>query len=230
MRCTMPRLNRAALGLYLVFGPQDLNAPTQAPDLIKQARAGGVSCVQWRDKSARAQAPLDARISDVAPLQTLARSLSLPFVINDDVELAVALKADGVHLGQDDMPPAQARQRLGQDAIIGWSVGTLDERARLDAVLQENTRIIDYIGVGPAFATGTKADAGQALGAAGINAVIAGLTLPIVAIGGINIGNASLLKDTRIDGIAVVSAIAGSASPKQAAEDLKMTPFGSSAT
>ena len=224
----MPRLNRAALGLYLVFGPQDLSAPTLAPDLIKQARAGGVSCVQWRDKSARAQAPLDARISDVAPLQTLARSLSLPFLINDDVELAVALKADGVHLGQDDMPPAQARQRLGQDAIIGWSVGTASERAGLDSVLKKNTQIIDYIGVGPAFATGTKADAGQALGAAGINAVIEGLTLPIVAIGGINQGNAHLLKDTRIDGIAVVSAITRSASPKHAAENLKMNAFGPS--
>ena len=240
MRSTVPRLSKSALQLYLVFGPQDLPTGQTAIGLIEQAAAGGVTCVQWRDKTARADTGtstgtetdtgIQQRVAHVRPLQDCARTLGVPFLINDDVALAKALGADGVHLGQDDMPPDQARRELGDQAIIGWSVGTPDERARLDAVLQENTRIIDYIGVGPAFATGTKADAGQALGAAGINAVIAGLTLPIVAIGGINIGNASLLRDTRIDGIAVVSAIAGSASPKQAAEDLKMTPFGSSAT
>ena len=226
MRCTMPRLNRAALGLYLVFGPQDLNASTRASDLIKQASTGGGSCVQWRDKSARARAPLDARLDDVAPLQALARSLSLPFLINNDVELAVALKADGVHLGQDDMPPAQARQRLGQDAIIGWSVGTDSERERLRALLESDPTVLDYIGVGPAFPTGTKADAGQALGPAGIDAVLAGITLPAVAIGGINQENCKMLRVTNAVGIAVVSAIARHSHPTQATKQLFAKMYG----
>lgn len=220
MRSTVPRLPESALRLYLVFGPQDLPTGQTALNLMEQAVSGGVSCIQWRDKSAGASAPLPDRLKAVQPLQKRARALGVPFLINDDVELAAALNADGVHLGQDDMDPAQARAALGPSAIIGWSVGTADERARLDARMAADSTVIDYIGVGPAFPTGTKSDAGEALGAAGINAVLAGVTLPAVAIGGINEKNCLLLKATNTAGLAVVSAIAGRSDPKKSAQQI----------
>ena len=220
MPSTVPRLNKSALQLYLVFGPQDLLAGQTAIGLIEQAVAGGVTCVQWRDKTALSQASLDQRADHLRPIQDGARAFGVPFLINDDVALAKTLKADGVHLGQDDLAPDQARRELGDQAIIGWSVGTAIERQRLDDLLAVDALMVDYIGVGPAFPTGTKADAGAALGAEGINAVLAGATLPAVAIGGISQKNCKLLKLTTAVGIAVVSAIAGQSDPKQAAKQL----------
>jgi len=217
----VPRLPESALRLYLVFGPQDLAADQSALDLLEEAVAGGVTCVQWRDKSNNtAQAPLPTRQKAVQPLYQRAKALKVPFLVNDDVELALALRADGVHLGQDDMDPAQARQLLGADAIIGWSVGTAVERARLDDLLIGDPHVIDYIGVGPAFPTGTKTDAGDALGASGIAAIIDGISLPAVAIGGISEKNCTLLCSAKIAGIAVVSAITRQSDPKAAAQQL----------
>ena len=220
MLSTVPRLPESALRLYLVFGPQDLAADQSALDLLEEAVAGGVTCIQWRDKSEIAQAPLPRRLEAVEPLYQRAKALKVPFLVNDDVELAQALRADGVHLGQDDMDPSLARQLLGADAIIGWSVGTAVERARLDDLLIEDPHVIDYIGVGPAFPTGTKSDAGDALGATGIAAIIDGISLPAVAIGGINEKNCALLETENLAGIAVVSAITRQSDPKAAAQQL----------
>ena len=220
MPSTVPRLHESALRLYLVFGPQDLAADQSALDLLEEAVAGGVTCIQWRDKSEIAQAPLPRRQEAVEPLYQRAKALKVPFLVNDDVELAQALRADGVHLGQDDMDPSLARQLLGADAIIGWSVGTAVERARLDDLLIEGPHVIDYIGVGPAFPTGTKSDAGDALGATGIAAIIDGISLPAVAIGGINEKNCALLETENLAGIAVVSAITRQSDPKAAAQQL----------
>lgn len=234
MRSTVPRLSKSALQLYLVFGPQDLPTGQTAIGLIEQAAAGGVTCVQWRDKTARADTSpgtetdtgIQQRVAHVRPLQDCARALGVPFLINDDVALAKALGADGVHLGQDDMPPDQARRELGDKAIIGWSVGTDSERERLRALLKSDPTVLDYIGVGPAFPTGTKADAGQALGPAGIDAVLAGITLPAVAIGGINQENCKMLRVTNAVGIAVVSAIARHSHPTQATKQLFAKMYG----
>ena len=220
MLSTVPRLPESALRLYLVFGPQDLAPDQSALDLLEEAVAGGVTCIQWRDKSEIAQAPIPRRLEAVEPLYQRAKALKVPFLVNDDVELAQALRADGVHLGQDDMDPSLARQLLGADAIIGWSVGTAVERARLDDLLIEDPHVIDYIGVGPAFPTGTKSDAGDALGATGIAAIIDGFSLPVVAIGGINEKNCALLETENLAGIAVVSAITRQSDPKAAAQQL----------
>ena len=220
MLSTVPRLPESALRLYLVFGPQDLAADQSALDLLEEAVAGGVTCIQWRDKSEIAQAPLPRRQEAVEPLYQRAKALKVPFLVNDDVELAQALRADGVHLGQDDMDPSLARKLLGADAIIGWSVGTAVERARLDDLLIEDPHLIDYVGVGPAFPTGTKSDAGDALGATGIAAIIDGISLPVVAIGGINEKNCALLETENLAGIAVVSAITRQSDPKAAAQQL----------
>ncbi|MGB1155552.1 MAG: thiamine phosphate synthase [Alphaproteobacteria bacterium] len=225
MPSTAPRLPKRALRLYLVFGPQDLRPNASAPGLINAAVEGGVTCVQWRDKTETAAAPLDTRVAAAQPAFRAARAQGVPFLINDDVSLAAALGADGVHLGQDDLPPIEARAQLGPDAVIGWSVGTAEERARLDLLRTQDPALIDYIGVGPAFTTGTKADAGAALGSAGINAVIEGLdpALPIVAIGGISLQTLPHLREARVDGIAVVSALTRSSDPRATAQALLST-------
>ena len=137
----------------------------------------------------------------------------MPLLINDDVDLAAALQADGVHLGQDDLDPETARLQLGPAAIIGWSVGTDAERARLLALQARAPDALDYIGVGPAFTTATKADAGQALGPEGIAALVRGLSLPAVAIGGIDRARAPELAQTGVAGVAVVSALSRATDP-----------------
>jgi len=219
----VPRLNKGALALYLVFGPQDLR-PDQSPSvLMRAAVAGGVTCLQWRDKSALSQQSLDDRANIVGPLVELARSLGTPFLINDDVELAAALQADGVHLGQDDMAPCAARQILGAKAIIGWSVGIDEERARLQQLEQAAPGTVDYIGVGPAFPTGTKSDAGDSLGAEGIRNIIRFTSLPSVAIGGISVSNCGEIASSGVDGIAVVSAITRQKDAERAAQALRDT-------
>ena len=212
-----PRLSRSSLSLYLVFGPQDLLPDVDPHAFLQAALDGGVSCVQWRDKSPSASAALDERKRQCAPLLALARQAGIPFLFNDDLELAQALEADGLHLGQDDASPILARRKLGDEAIIGWSVGTAEERARFDQIHAQDPNCIDYLGVGPAFVTSTKSDAGESLGAVGISNITRGLSLPTVAIGGINPSNCTKLKSTAIDGIAVVGAIAKQNDPKAAA-------------
>ena len=108
--------------------------------------------VQWRDKYA------EASQQTVMAVQGLCRAAGVPFLVNDDVTLAKAIGADGVHLGQDDMDPHSARAILGDQALLGLSVGSDGEAKRYDP------QVVDYVGVGPLFATSTKGDAGAALG------------------------------------------------------------------
>ena len=211
-----PRLNPKTLRLYAIFGPQDLTKGWSAAGLAEAVLRGGATCLQWRDKTALASAPLAERVSACAPVLDAARAAGAPLLINDDVDLAAALQAEGVHLGQDDLDPEAARAQLGPAAIIGWSVGSDTERDRLLALQARAPDALDYIGVGPAFATATKADAGQALGPEGIAALVGGLSLPAVAIGGIDRARAPALAQTGIAGVAVVSAL--SQAPDPAAE------------
>ena len=210
------RLSPETLSLYAIFGPQDLAEGWSAAGLAEAVLRGGATCLQWRDKTALASAPLAERVSACAPVLDAARTAGAPLLINDDVDLAATLQADGVHLGQDDLDPETARAHLGPAAIIGWSVGTDTERDRLLALQAGAPDALDYIGVGPAFTTATKADAGQALGPDGIAALTKGLSLPAVAIGGIDRARAPALARTGIAGIAVVSAL--SQAPDPAAE------------
>lgn len=208
-----PRLDAAALSLYAIFGPQDVPPETSALALAEAVLRGGATCLQWRDKSPNARAPLSTRLEACAPVQTAARAVGVPLLINDDVDLAAALHADGVHLGQDDLEPQAARSRLGNDAIIGWSIGNAEERSRLLALQSKTPGVVDYIGVGPAYATATKTDAGEALGPEGIAELIRGLDLPAVAIGGIDRTRLPDLAATGVAGIAVISALTRSPDP-----------------
>lgn len=181
--------------LYLVTDPRH-------PELLLLAKVlaaavGGVTLVQWRDKAAGTA----ARIATARRLAPLLAAYGVPLIVNDDVEAALASGAAGVHLGQGDMPPAEARARLGEAAIIGLSIEHVDE---IDAV---DPAVVDYVAASPVFATATKADIAPPLGLKGVAAIRARTRLPLVGIGGIHAGNAAAVIAAGADGVAVVSAI-----------------------
>ena len=180
-------------------------------EIVAAAIRGGATMVQLRDKElpARDQLGLGLR------LRELTRRMGTTLIVNDRVDLALAVGADGVHLGQDDLPPRIARQLLGPDAIVGVSAGN---PAELALVEREGA---DYVGTGPFAATGSKADAGAAIGPEGIAAVRRLTNLPMVAIGGIGLANAKAAIGAGANGIAVISAIVGADDPEAAARALR---------
>ena len=203
---TPPRFD---LGVYLVTDPV-MTARRGLGVVLRAAIAGGVTMVQLRDKHAS-----DLDLIDIArDLKRILAGSDVPLIINDRLAVARAVDADGLHLGQDDISPAAARDLLGPRAIIGLSVTTPAEIARLDPGL------VDYAGLGPIFATATKPDAGDALGAARFSVLRASIAVPVVAIGGVTLDNAFQAFAAGADGVAVVSAICAAADPQAAARRL----------
>lgn len=195
--------------MYLVMGLDDGGAP--ACEIARQAIEGGVTMIQLREK----KAPLHRVLSEGRALRELCRERGVPFLVNDRVDVAMLLNADGVHVGQDDIPYADARILLGDAAIIGVSAGTPEEAAKAIA------DGADYLGVGAVYATGTKADAGAPIGTELIRSIRSQSSIPVVGIGGIGAGNAWNVVDAGADGVAVVSAITRAADPRDAAYALR---------
>lgn len=185
--------------------------------VVEAAVRGGVTCVQLREKS------LDTRafVERARALKAWLLPLGVPLLINDRVDVALACGADGVHVGQSDMAPEDVR-RLMPGGLIGLSVESL---AQLDAAERAP---VDYYGISPVFATRSKHDAAPALGLDGLRAIRAGTRRPLVAIGGIDAGNAAQVMAAGADGLAVVSALCSSADPEATARDLRayMSPGG----
>lgn len=198
------------LSLYLVLGADDTGG-RPFEEVVLAAVAGGVTLVQLREK----HAPTRTQLEHARRLKALLQPRGVPLIVNDRIDVALAAGADGVHLGQEDMPPKEARQLLGTELLIGLSVGDGEEATTADPGL------VDYVGIGPAFMTGTKHDAGKAIGPNGVATLRKQVALPSVAIGGINAGNASSLRDSSIEGVAVVSAICAADDPKRAAQELR---------
>ncbi|MDX6748251.1 thiamine phosphate synthase [Geminicoccaceae bacterium 1502E] len=198
--------------LYLVTDP-GLTASAALERIVGQAVAGGVTLVQLRDPLAKGAALLGA----ARRLKALLAGTGVRLIVNDRLDIALAADADGAHVGQDDMPPAEARALLGEHRLLGLSVTHQDQIAAIDP------RGIDYVGLGPVFATMSKADAALPLGLDGLAAAAARLALPAVAIGGIGAGNAGAVMQAGAAGIAVVSAICGAADPAAAARALRRT-------
>jgi thiamine-phosphate pyrophosphorylase len=173
--------------------------------------AGGATIVQLRDKDADDA----ALVAAARALRAELAPLGVPLIVNDRVAVAEAAGADGVHIGQDDGDPAAARALLGPDALIGLSVTRAAEIATVDA------SVVDYVGLGPVFATATKPDAAPALGLAGARAIAARLPVPWIAIGGIDAANAADVIAAGAAGIAVVSAICAADDPAEAAAGLR---------
>lgn len=172
----------------------------------KIAVAAGATVVQYRSK-----AFLPPDFNEARAIAQMCAIHGVRFIVNDDMILARALGADGVHLGQQDADPALARQILGPAAIVGVSVADLEELSRTD------TAQCDYLGTGPVFATATKADAGEAIGLDGLSEVVRRSGLPVVAIGGIFPESVGACMESGADGVAVISAITRADDPAAAA-------------
>jgi len=199
-----------ALRLYLVTDQPSLKGRTLT-DVVRAAVQGGVTCVQLREKQLNSR---DFHALAVA-LMDLLQPVGVPLVINDRLDIALACKAQGVHLGQSDIPVAAARALLPPDVFIGWSVETMDH-VQMSAQLP-----VDYLGVSPVFATPTKTDTATPWGLVGLQRVRAATPLPLVAIGGIHLTNADAVLQSGADSLAVVSAICSADDPMHASQQLR---------
>ena len=181
-------------------------------DVVKESLDGGVTMVQLREKS------LDEGkfLEEAKELQALCRERHIPFIVNDNVDIAKAMDADGVHVGQDDMAALDARAKLGPDKLIGVSAHTVEE-----ALLAEKQGA-DYLGVGAVFPTSSKSDVGE-MSYETLKAICKAVSIPVVAIGGISGENVGKLAGSGICGVAVISAIYAAKDVKAAAADLKAT-------
>jgi len=181
---------------------------------IEAAIAGGTTIVQYRSDSADSKSKRELYETGLA-LRDLLKRLNVPLIINDHVDLALALDADGVHVGQSDFPAAIVRKLIGPNKLLGLSASTREQ------VLAADAAIVDYLGLGPVFPTRTKPDAAPATGLDGLAALAALTPLPAVAIGGITPGNAAPVFAAGIDGIAVVTALSRADDIRAAAQILR---------
>ncbi|ELI5733191.1 thiamine phosphate synthase [Vibrio fluvialis] len=196
--------------LYLVTDDQqDLGTLCH---VVQQAIAGGVSLVQVREK----QGDVRTFIERAAAVKAVLSGSGVPLIINDRVDVALAVDADGVHLGQSDMPATLARQLLGPDKLIGLSV---ENEQQFE---QAQSLPVDYLGLSAIFATPTKTNTVKHWGLDGLNWAMARSRLPMVAIGGLNTSNIAAVAQTGVQGIALVSAISHARDPQQAARDLRL--------
>jgi len=202
-------MKRTDLKLYLVTD-RPLSKGRDINYIVAQAVAGGVSMVQLREKD------IDTRefVSLALELKRTLAGTGVPLIINDRIDVALASDADGVHIGQSDMPYRLARKLLGPDKIIGLSVENMDQ------VIEANGFDVDYIGVSPVFATPTKTDTASPFGLEGLREAVRLSRHPAVAIGGMNEKTASEVMACGADGIAVVSAIVSAEDPREASARL----------
>ena len=165
-------------------------------DQVEAALKGGVTCVQLREKE------LDetAFLQEAKELCALCRRYGVPFLVNDNVEIAIACGADGIHVGQEDLAAGEVRRRVGENMILGVSVHTVEEACQ---AVRDGA---DYLGLGAVFPTSTKTDVEQMPNET-LRAICDAVDVPIVAIGGINRGNILRLAGSGVDGVALVSAI-----------------------
>ena len=194
--------------LYLVTDDkQDIDTLC---NVVKEAVKGGVTMVQIREKHGDIRAFIERSLA----IKKVLKDSGVPLIINDRVDVALAVRADGVHLGQSDMPANLARQLIGADMILGLSVEN-------ETQLREAQDLpVDYLGISAIFSTPTKTNIIKEWGIDGLTKAVKESKLPLVAIGGINETNIKKVADTQVDGIALVSAICHATSPKQASEGL----------
>lgn len=196
--------------LYLVTDP-NLSRGRGYHEIVEAAIQGGATIVQYREKNAGTR----QMIREAAELQEFCRTLRVPLIVNDRVDIALAVNADGVHVGQDDMPPHLARRLIGPEKILGVSAETPEQATQAIA------DGADYIGASAVFATPTKQDIGKPIGLEGLAAIARVSTVPVVAIGGINAGNAAEVIRAGALGIAVVSAVVSAEDVRAAARELR---------
>lgn len=205
----MRKLDQLDYSLYLVTD-RELSGERSQHKIVEAAIRGGVTVVQYREKSSSTR----RMIVEARELCELCRAHHVPFIVNDRVDVALAADADGVHVGQDDLPAALARQWLGPGKLLGVSVENVDQA--LQAVVDG----ADYVGASPIFTTPTKPDAPPPMGLQGLQAIARVCPIPVVAIGGLNTQNGAAAIRAGAAGLAVVSAIITTQDPEGAAREL----------
>lgn len=197
------------LRLYAVTDSRWLDG-APLPHAVEQALQGGITCLQLREK----RLAYDDFLATAREIKTLCQRYPVPFIIDDNMDVALACDADGLHIGQNDMSAAKARRLLGPDKILGVSAQTVEQ-----AIAAYQTGA-DYLGVGAVFPTGTKNDAVE-VPLETLKAITAAVPIPVVAIGGIGSSNINRLQSSGIAGAAVVSAIFAQKDIKKAAVHLR---------
>ncbi|WP_423802159.1 thiamine phosphate synthase [Neobacillus sp. SAB-20_R2A] len=204
---------REALKVYFIMGTA--NCRKDPVEVLKEAIAGGITFFQFREKGEGALIG-EEKYALAKKLQSLCKEHRIPFIVNDDLELAIALDADGVHIGQEDEPAVTVRNQIGDNKILGVSVHTPEEA---EEALSAGA---DYFGIGPVYPTKTKADAKPSRGTALIEELRSqGIAVPIVGIGGITSENAATVVEAGADGVSVITAISLADSPHLAAKALR---------
>jgi thiamine-phosphate pyrophosphorylase len=196
-------------GLYLVTD-RGLCGQKSLEDVVYMALQGGVACVQLREKDISTR----VFVEEARKIKALMAPFKAPLIINDRIDVALAAEADGVHIGQEDMPYDIARKLMGPRAIIGLSVETWE-----DVEMAQNLDV-DYLGVSPVFETPTKTDTKGTWGLEGLARIRSFSRHPLVGIGGLNASNAADAVKAGADGVAVVSAICSAPDPLAAAREL----------
>jgi thiamine-phosphate pyrophosphorylase len=195
--------------LYLVTDDkQDL---VTLKNVVKEAVAGGVTMVQVREK----QRDIRCFIEIALAVKAVLKGSGIPLIINDRVDVALAIDADGVHLGQSDMPAGIARRLLGKDKLLGLSIENEQQ------LIEAESLPVDYLGLSAIFATPTKTDIKKEWGISGLANAVAQSSFPIVAIGGINVTNLEAVIATDVAGVALVSAICDAKSPQDVARKFR---------
>ena len=197
--------------LYLVTD-RSLSCGRSLAQVVEEAVAGGITCVQLREKNCSTRQFVEEGLA----LQKILTPKNIPLIVSDRIDVAMAIGATGVHLGQDDMEMSHARSILGPDCIIGISVESLDDAREAAAAGA------DYLGVSPVFATPTKTDTAHPLGLEGLKAIRLEVGIPLVAIGGIKSDNCASVIAAGADGLAVVSALMSAPSPRKAALEFRL--------
>ena len=179
--------------------------------VVQAALAGGATVIQLRDKTASTRRLLElGRV-----LRALTREAGATFIVNDRADVALAVDADGVHVGQDDLPARNARRIVGAERVVGVSASSMAE------ALQAERDGADYIGAGTVFATGSKPDAGAPIGLEGLAQIARAVAIPVVAIGGVNAANAAECVAAGAAGVAVISAVVSADDVAAAARELR---------
>lgn len=203
------KCGKKELQLYAITDRHWLNGRSLY-EVVKESLDGGVTFLQLREK----QLDEDHFLEEAKKLQGLCSEYNVPFIINDNVEIALAINADGVHIGQSDMEMKEAREKLGPDKIIGVSAHTKEE------ALLAQAQGADYLGVGAVFPTSSKDDA-ESVSYETLKEICDVVSIPVVAIGGITKDNLHQLSGSGISGISVISAIYAQPDIKEAARELK---------
>ena len=203
------RCDRKTMRLYAVTDRAWVGQGTLG-DQVEQALRGGVTCVQLREKSLG----VPAILVEAEEIGALCRSYGVPFLINDRVEIALQCGADGVHVGQKDRPAREVRRLLGPNRILGVSARTVEQ------AVQAERDGADYLGVGAVFSTSTKADA-MPVSYETLQAICRAVSIPVVAIGGIQRENLLSLAGSGVDGVALVSAIFAAPDVETASRELR---------